>query len=244
MPVSIGGTEGDSNFGTHTHTHLILFRYILYYTRLHFPASFPLLSPPVLFHSVLSVNLACRIGLKMPVCQIGDSRAGNLLTFAPWISSFLMSLSVPEPNWMFTPFTKGRNRTGRNRNPNERKDIEERERKNCAIYEEVKGKLMNHLIEREYGTKPTKDLLLVLAVEVSRATGISIDRMARRTMSPLICWFCEHIQEVTCILWPTGAPEPERTPKSVSTTVAVTELDASFFEIRGEESQSIWEEIL
>jgi hypothetical protein len=64
----------------------------------------------------------------------------------------------------------------------------------------MKAFLTGEVVARNLGDRLTKPLAKELGLEVSKATGIPIDRMAKRYLSAMICWFCEHYQSTQTIL--------------------------------------------
>jgi hypothetical protein len=61
------------------------------------------------------------------------------------------------------------------------------------------GNLYGEMIQAltfRYGDIPPRNVLLDLATETSRKKGIRLDRASCRLKEGLICWLCEHNQEL------------------------------------------------
>jgi hypothetical protein len=76
----------------------------------------------------------------------------------------------------------------------------------------MKTFLTGKLAARKLGSRLTKHLPKDLALEVSTATGIPIDRMATRYLTAMICWFCVHCPGTQTIL----LPAPQNTILEIS----------------------------
>jgi hypothetical protein len=95
----------------------------------------------------------------------------------------------------------------------------ERRRKNAPLFDR-----MTEILTYVTNGRMTKEVLLDLATKIADRKGIKIDRGAKRMKECLICWFCEHTNDVMALQ---ASPSSEQTndPPFASTTIEECDID-------------------